>query len=277
MSHVTEQIEHLTVLPQSMAVWGLGQMGVGIKTPHTLLYIDPCLSDVLLDLSDIWVRAFPPPVPPDQLPPAHYYLITHEHLDHLDPQTIAPYAKHAPNTRYVAPGWCTEDLLKLGIPLEQIITPPALTPIQLPDSDVTLTAIPAAHYEKEYDAEKGFRWMGYLIQANDVTFYHSGDTLIYPGYIEMMRELPMIDVAMMATNGRDYFRETEGPALGNLHPVEAARLARDLGWDTLIIGHNDQYPFNRITFSSVIAALETVAPRQKYKQLQPGELLYYVK
>jgi hypothetical protein len=84
---------------------------------------------------------------------------------------------------------------------------------------------------------------------------------------------------MLPVNDRDYFREVEGPgpATGNLNPVEAARLAVDLGWDTLIIGHNDLYPFNMIRFSTIIYGLESVTPRQKYEVLQLGELLYYVK
>jgi L-ascorbate metabolism protein UlaG (beta-lactamase superfamily) len=123
----------------------------------------------------------------------------------------------------------------------------------------------------------GYRWLGYLIEANGVVLYHAGDTIIYDDYIETLRRLPTPDIAMLPINGRDYYRETEGGAIGNLAPVEAARLASDLGWDTLIVGHNDLYPYNTIPYSSIVHALETVAPRQKYKVLQPGELLYYVK
>ena len=76
---------------------------------------------------------------------------------------------------------------------------------------------------------------------------------------------------------RGVLSETEAEAVGNLLPVEAARLARDLGWDTLIPGHNDLYPNNAIPQGEIIAALEAIHPRQKVKLLQPGELLYYVK
>lgn len=278
MNRLIRQIEHTPILPDSLAFWGFGQMGIGVKTPRTLLYIDLCLSDLLREqIAAFWVRAFDPPMLPEQAPSANYYLVTHEHGDHLDPLTVGPIARRSPQTRFVAPGWCTDILLGLGIAAERILTPAALQPLQLPDSDVTLTAVPSAHYAKEYDAAKGFRWFGYLLESNGVTFYHSGDTIIYNDYIDTLKRLPVPDVAMLPVNGRDYFREIDGDIIGNLMPVEAARLARDLGWDTLIIGHNDMYPVNTIPYATIAQAFETVAPRQKTKVLQPGELMYYLK
>ena len=278
MSRLMEQITRTPILPHSLAFWGFGQMGVGVKTPKTMLYIDLCLTGELIGESESkWVRGYPPPVAPEQVTNADYYLITHEHGDHLDTDTVGPISQNAPQTKFVAPGWCTDILLGLGIAAERIITPKALEPVQLPGSDVRLTAVPSAHYEKTYDAEKGYRWIGYLIEANGVTFYHAGDTIIYPDYIETLKALPTPDVTMLPVNGRDYYRETEMDATGNLLPAEAVRLAKDLGWDTLIVGHNDLYPYNTIPYSSIADALEKIAPRQKYKVLQPGELMYFVK
>jgi L-ascorbate metabolism protein UlaG (beta-lactamase superfamily) len=277
MSGLIEQIETIKIIPNSLAIWGFGQMGLGIKTPKSMLYIDLCLSDILYEqFSKIWLRAYPPPLLPEQISNADYYLITHEHADHLDPLTVEPLAKASMNAKFVAPAWCKEQLLNLGISEDRLIIPEALKPIVLPDSDVTLTAVPAAHYEKEFDEEKGYRWFGYIIEANGVTVYHAGDTIIYDNYIDTLKQLVTPDIALLPVNGRDYFRELEGPATGNLLPVEAVRLAHDLNWDVLMLGHNDLYPFNTIPFSDIIAALEKTAPRQKYKILQPGELYYYV-
>ena len=81
----------------------------------------------------------------------------------------------------------------------------------------------------------------------------------------------------MPVNGRDYYRETDGGAIGNLMPAEAAQLARNHGWDLLILAHNDLYANNAIPDSEIVAALSKFAPEQKYKFMKPGELLYYVK
>lgn len=277
MSEIIEQINRTPIIPNSMAFWGFGQMGIGVKTPTAMLYIDLCLTDILRErFADYWVRAYDPPILPEQVTNADYYLISHEHADHLDPLTVKPIMEASPNVRFIAPGWCKEQLLDLGIKEERIIIPTALKPFVLPDSDVTLTAVPSAHYAKEYDAQKGYRWLGYSIQANGVTFYHSGDTIIYDDYVDTLQGLPTPDVAMLAINGRDYFRDLE-QITGNLHPAEAAQLASNLGWDVLIVGHNDMYPVNKLPFGNIATAMEDKAPRQKYKILQPGELYYYVK
>ncbi len=276
MASLPEQLRSTQILPGSLAIWSLGQMGVAIKGPDALIVIDPCLSDVVREsFGDWWARAYPPPLQAQELTDVDYFLISHEHLDHLDPATLAPAAQAAPQARFIAPGWCREPLTQLGVAAERIVVPRALEALQL--GSMQLTAVPGAHYEKEYDEQLGFRWFGFLIEWNTVTFYHAGDTIIYPGYIETLQELPVPDVAMLPVNGRDWYRETEAAAVGNLMPVEAARLARDLGWDTLIPGHNDLYPNNAIPQSEIITALAAVNPRQKVKQLQPGELLYYVR
>jgi L-ascorbate 6-phosphate lactonase len=110
-----------------------------------------------------------------------------------------------------------------------------------------------------------------------VVLYHSGDTIIYEGYLDMLRSQPAIDIAMLPVNGRDYYREADVNATGNLWPREAARLAQDMGWQMVIVGHNDMFPNNTIPFGDVAENFARYAPRQAYKLLQPGELYYFVK
>jgi L-ascorbate metabolism protein UlaG (beta-lactamase superfamily) len=147
-----------------------------------------------------------------------------------------------------------------------VLFPTSLEPFTLPGASARVTAVPAAHYDKEYYPDRGHRYIGYLIEWNGVTFYHAGDTILYPGYVDMLRQLPRIDVAILPVNGRDYYRETELGAIGNLLLVEG-RGSRDLGWDVLIPGHNDLYPNNAIPMEQIVAALAQTAPRQRYKFL----------
>jgi L-ascorbate metabolism protein UlaG (beta-lactamase superfamily) len=271
------RIAQTNVLPHSLALWGLGQMGLLIQGPAARLVIDPYLSDSIREQNgDEFIREFLPPVAPSALSDLDYYLITHEHADHLDPKTVVPVAKASPACTFVTNGWCKEKLLALGIEEERVITPAALEPASLPGVDLRLTVVPAAHYEVEYDNERGHRYTGFLLEWNGVTVYHSGDTIIYPGYIDTLRNLPTPDIAMVALNGRDAFRDRRN-LVGNLLPIEAARLAKTLKWGLLLPGHNDLLPTNSIPNHHIVEALMQVDPRQKFKFLQPGELLYYVK
>lgn len=272
------QMRDIPILPNSLALWGMGQMGIGIKGPDAIIYIDLCLTDVVRKASgDWWFRAFPPPLAPEEVSNAAYYLSSHEHLDHLDVLTIGPAAKASPSMKFIVTGWSVELMAEADVAEDRLIIPPAQHTITLPGTSIRLTAIPSAHYALEHDSEKGYRWLGYLIEWNGVVFYHSGDTIIYPGYLETLRGLPTADIAMIPVNGRDYYRETDVNAVGNLLPDEAARLARDAGWGQVIIGHNDMYPNNTIPMGQVIDSFGKIAPRQPYKVLQPGELYYFVK
>lgn len=275
---LTTHMNNTPVMPNSLAIYGLGQMGVAIKGPDAIIYIDPCLSDIVRDLfGDWWMRAYPPPMQPEEVTNATYYLCSHEHIDHLDPKTAGPAAVASPKARFITPGWCREELAKIDIGDDRIIVPMALEPLTLPGTSIRLTAVPSAHYNLDYDEQKGYRWLGYLIEWNGVTFYHSGDTIIYKGYVDTLKKFPKADLAMIATNGRDWFREDVIGAVGNLYPNELAWLAEELGWDTIIPGHNDLFPNNAIPMGSIVEMLAHRTPRQKYKLLQPGELYYFVK
>ncbi|MBZ0287281.1 MAG: MBL fold metallo-hydrolase [Anaerolineae bacterium] len=271
-------IQTTPIIPNSLGIWGLGQLGMAIKGPDGVIYIDPCLSDVVRNqFGDFWVRAYDPPLLPEDVTNADFCFISHEHLDHLDPETVGPLAKASPQSRFVTTAWCRDLLNDLDIGDDRHIFPEALQSTTLPRTSLRVTVVPSAHYEKEYDEAKGYRWIGFLIEWNGVTLYHAGDTIIYPGYIDILQSLPRPDVVVLPVNGRDWYRDVQIGATGNLLPYEAAWLCKEFGWDTFIPAHNDLYPGNRIPNEHIFEAFDRVAPRQKVKQLQPGELYYYVK
>jgi L-ascorbate 6-phosphate lactonase len=274
-----EQMNRIPIMPDSLAIWGMGQMGLAIKGPDGIIYIDPCLTDAVYDTfhDARWTRAYPPPLAPQDVTNASYVLCSHEHLDHLDPQTVGGIAVGSPGAKFLVTGWSVDLLSEADIGAERTMVPRVGETMTLPGTSLKLTTIPAAHYDKEYDEEKGYRWFGFILEWNGVVFYHGGDTVIFPGYIDLLRGLPKADVAILAMNGRDWFREDRMNAVGNLLPDEGVQLAQELGWDVLIPGHNDLFPSNAIPMAQFGSAFEKFGPRQKYKFLQPGELYYYVK
>lgn len=274
-----DQMARTPIIPNSLALWGMGQMGIAIKGPDGLLYIDVCLSDIVVDVTgdQWWHRAYDPPLQPEQLTNATCILASHEHLDHLDTQTVGRAAKANPDATFIVTGWCLALMAEVDIDSSRIVVPQEGQPMAIPGTSATLTAVRAAHYDLEHDAEKGYRWFGYIIDWNGVRFYHSGDTIIFPGYEALLRAHSPIDVAMLAVNGRDHYREADRGIIGNLWGSEAARLASDLGWTQVIVGHNDLYPNNMIPVGSIAEDFARVAPRQPYKVLQPGELYYFVR
>jgi L-ascorbate 6-phosphate lactonase len=276
-SALVDQMKRTTPSHGALALWGLGQMGLAVKGARTTLYIDPCLSDLYPPDTPIaarsFKRAFDAPMLPAHVTNADFVLCSHEHLDHTDPYTLEGLCKASPHAQVVITGWSHEPCDAAGIARDRRIVADQ-APLTL--GEFTVTPTPSAHYARERDAERGERWLGFLIEGNGVTLYHSGDTIIFPGYVEALKALPRADIAMLPCNGRDALRDAQG-IVGNLFPIEAGWLAQDLGWDMVLAGHNDLFSFNALPPGEVADGLTRLNPRQKWHVLQPGELMIYAR
>jgi L-ascorbate metabolism protein UlaG (beta-lactamase superfamily) len=190
----------------------LGQATFLIETGEGRLLIDPFFSEH----PD---RRFPPPpVPPD----IDRVLVTHEHLDHLDPDSLrrigAPVIAPAPLSGMV------EDLPFQGVaPGDEFEIPGG-----------TVRVVPAIHAVEPGDGYTASpRFVGYVMELGGVAIYHAGDTIAGPE-LEGIRA----DVALLPVNGRTYFRERQGLA-GNLGVRDAAALAEQVGARVLVPIHWD--------------------------------------
>jgi len=273
---LAQQINTLPVPPGSLALWALGQSGFVIKGGDTVVYIDPYLSSAVDEAGyappGTFPRQFPPPLLPEDATNAQWVFCTHEHADHTDPKTLGPLAQASPQARFIGPANGREILRALGIPDGRIVVPPVDTPQTV--GPLTFTAIPAAHYGLDRDAEGSFRWLSFIIQLNGVTLYHAGDTILYDGLVERLRK-HSIDIACLPVNGRDGWRERRG-MIGNLDGREAAELAVAVDADVLIPMHNDMFAANHVTPAILADFLDRAYPRQRCHWLQPGELYFYV-
>ena len=73
--------------------------------------------------------------------------------------------------------------------------------------------------------------------------YHAGDTVIYDGLVERLREQE-VDVAFLPINGRSYFRG-QRDIVGNMDEREAADLAAAAGVKLLVPIHYDMFAANQ--------------------------------
>lgn len=272
-STLIAQIDGLHVPAGMLAVWSLGQSGLVLKGGQTVAYIDPYLSNRIADDWGGPRREFPTPVEPHQVTNAQVVFCTHEHADHTDPWTLGPLAQASPQAVFVGPANSRDILREVGVPDERMIVPRMDEAREV--GDLTFTPLPAAHYELDYDPQRGYRWLGFLIELNGVTLYHSGDTILFGDLVDRLR-LHRIDLACLPVNGRDYWREQRN-LTGNLDGPEAAELVDLLDVDVLIPMHNDLFAGNHVTPAILADFLDRHTPRQKYHWLQPGELYLYVK
>ncbi|SDX51257.1 MBL fold metallo-hydrolase [Paenibacillus sp. CF384] len=260
----------------SASIQYIGQVGVIIRRNGFHVAIDPYLTDSVDRLTDFpagyWTRSYAPPVHPSELNDLDLVLLTHEHQDHLDPETLAILADASPNCKFAGPLACQTLLADIGIAPDRLIALKYGTPMQA-NSELRIHPIAAWHEEREVDAEGWDRYLGYILQWDGLTIYHAGDTLVQEELIEMLHAY-RIDIGMLPINGRDLFRNRLG-VVGNMNAFEAAAFAAELRMNVVIPLHYDLYPNNSEGIAGFVDALLGKYRGQKFQLFQPGETRFF--
>lgn len=252
--------------PQRLHIWWLGQSGFLVQWRQQHLLFDPYLSDSLTakyaQTDKPHVRMSERVVDPARLNFVDVVTSSHNHTDHLDGETLLPLRHANPNLQMVIPETN-----------RAFVADRLATPAQWPQGCVAgqtvqvgpfrFTGVPAAHEELETDGVGRHKFLGYIVQAGPWTLYHSGDTVWYPGMVEILREWS-IDVALLPINGS----RPERRVAGNLDGVQAARLAHQIRAGVVIPCHYDMFTFNTESPDAFVAECQTL--NQPYQVLQLG-------
>jgi L-ascorbate 6-phosphate lactonase len=190
-------------------------------------------------------RLVPPPFAPDEATGIDLVAITHDHLDHLDRESLPGIAAASPAARFLAPGPLVETL---GLPADRVVGIGPGEAVEL--AGLRVYAVRALHGDTPSDAygfdgaarDGACRFLGYVFDDGNVRVYHSGDTIPFEGLEDEVRRLAP-DVALLPINGRDADREALG-IVGNLDAAEAVELAVAGGVDLLVPMHWDMFAAN---------------------------------
>jgi L-ascorbate metabolism protein UlaG (beta-lactamase superfamily) len=253
--------------PEALYLWWLGQSGFLVQWEGKHLLLDPYLSDSLTRkyaaTDKPHVRMTARVIDPERLPAIAVVTSTHNHTDHLDPDTLLPILRTNPDVALVIPeanrAFVAE---RLGIAEDG---PSGLDDgVTMESGAFRITGVAAAHERQERDEQGRHRFLGYVVQVGPWTLYHSGDTVRYAGMVERLQSF-RIDVALLPINGRS----PERRVAGNLDGVEAARLARDIGARLAIPCHYEMFSFN--TASPDLFVREAARLGQRHRVLRCGE------
>ncbi|HEY3323280.1 MAG TPA: MBL fold metallo-hydrolase [Planctomycetota bacterium] len=231
-----------------LGLWWLGQHSFVVKLGAAIIYIDPFLTPMK-------GRLIPPLLSPTDLAHADLILGTHDHADHIDRPAWPSIADAAPKAKFVVPDLLKERLSQeLKIPLERFIgldDGPLIGAAGAGVSNswthdfgaVRVYGVAAAHEFLDQDRASGrYPHLGYIVEGNGCTLYHSGDCCIYEGLQTTLLRWK-IDVVMLPINGRDAERLARG-CIGNMTYQEAADLAGALEPRCTIPAHFDMFEGN---------------------------------
>lgn len=198
-----------------MKIRFLGQSGYILKSGDSEIIIDPYLSDSVNRVAGR-PRTLPIPISPQDIK-CDAVICTHNHLDHLDPDTVSEIT---PNQYFITTNEGVAELKKLGRENADVLNVGDSIKI----GNFELTAVFADHTVEAF---------GLIVKAENITLYFSGDTLYNEKLFQIAEYKP--DITFICINGR----------LGNMNVDEALITAKKIGAKTNIPNHYDMFESNR--------------------------------
>ena len=197
-----------------MTIRFLGQSGYLLKTANTQIIIDPYLSDSVNRVSGR-PRLHPVPINPQEID-CDAIICTHNHLDHLDPDTLTLVRDSQP---IITTSEGEKVLTEMGKEKVSVLGQGE----QITVGDFTLTAVYAAHTVEAF---------GLVVECEGKRLYFSGDTLFDEKLFAIRQYQP--DVTFICINGR----------LGNMNVEEALVVAKEIGAPVNVPNHYDMFASN---------------------------------
>jgi L-ascorbate metabolism protein UlaG (beta-lactamase superfamily) len=234
---------------------------------------DPVFGDVKVGPFSLSKRALPVGVTFENLPPIHAIVISHNHSDHTDTDTLTAIAERDNPVVFVPQGDLElfKDMGFSDVVENNWWQKHALT---IEGRSVQFTFLPAYHWSIRFSLSSYRKslWGSWMISANDTNIYFAGDTAYGDHFKEIAQEFPTINLALLPigpTNEGDENRHK----LYHVNAQEALQAFIDLNARTFVPMHYGTFFSGKESLENPIAKLyETWEKRQA--QLQDKKLLF---
>lgn len=217
---------------QNDAIWWLGHASIMLRISGRIILIDPVLSDRISPVS-FWgpKRMTPAPITVNALPKVDMVLISHNHYDHLDKQTITAIAKSSPNVEFYVPLGLKNWFQAQGI--SRITELDWWDEIQLDWFSLTFT--PAKHWSVRtlFDKNRSL-WGGFVIKVPGFSFYFSGDSAYSPSLHSIYDNLGPFDLVCLPIGA---YLPRWFMNLAHMDPADAVKLYQYFGQPKVIPIH----------------------------------------
>ncbi|MCW5911339.1 MAG: MBL fold metallo-hydrolase [Cyclobacteriaceae bacterium] len=199
---------------------------------------------------------------PDDFPQLDLILITHDHYDHLDYNSIAALKSKA--AKFVVPLGVGEHLEYWGVPEDNI------TELDWWDSltafaDVQITATPARHFSGRGFTRNKTLWTSYVLKAGAHNLFIGGDSGYDPAFKTIGEKFGPFDLALLECGQYD----RQWPSI-HMMPEQTVQASVDLKAEVLMPVHWGKFvlanhawkdPIDRATVKAKELNVITTTPR----------------
>jgi L-ascorbate metabolism protein UlaG (beta-lactamase superfamily) len=154
----------------------------------------------------------------------------------------------------------------MGLPMQRVLGLEAGEILSDAASGFAVRAVPAAHEALDTDSEGRHLYLGYVIEAEGLRLYHSGDSLAYDGLAGWLGS-GRFDVLFLPINGRDPARGVPG----NMSAAEAVALASAVRPRFVVPHHYDMFTFNTVPVAEFEAEARRLPTGVACRVLRCGE------
>ena len=164
---------------------------------------------------------YPPPLPLAELPPLDAVLISHDHYDHLQVETIQALGQTG--VRFIVPLGVGAHLESWGVAPGTITEVDWWDPVEV--GDITVHAVPARHASgRQVLDQNRTLWSGYALVGPRHRVWFSGDTGLFPDMEAIGARLGPFDATLIEVGAYD--QAWPDWHLGPEQAVRAHRMAR---------------------------------------------------
>ncbi|MDR0210126.1 MAG: MBL fold metallo-hydrolase [Pseudomonas putida] len=245
------------------SLWRLGHSTVLLKLRGRFFITDPVFAERASPVQ--WagpLRFHAPPLSLQELPALTAVILSHDHFDHLDEQTIRQLT---PRTGlFLAPLGVGELLISWGVPAAKVRQLDWWQETEI--EGVRLVATPAQHFSGRglFDSNRRL-WASWVVMDEELRLFFSGDTGYFDGLRQIGERYGPFDLTLIETGAYNL-------AWPNVHmqPEQSLQAHLDLRGRWLLPIHNGtfdlsihgwQEPFDRIVALASQAQVRLCTPQ----------------
>jgi len=250
----------------------IGHASFLIQVGGVNILVDPVFGDVLF----FYKRILPPGLTLDEMPKIDYVLISHNHVDHMNPASLRAIHEKNKDVKVLVPMGDKAWFDKQGFKNCYEHTWWDQRSFALPGDEpakVTFSFLPAAHWSQRglFDKNRSL-WGSWMIDCAGSRIYFGGDTYSCSHFSEIAQEFPNIDVALLPVGPCEPHSLLKG---WHLDASEAGKAFLELGAKHMVPMHWGAFAFGVEHFDTPIKMIQEWW--EKYPDQLSGKKLHCMK